>query len=148
MSIGYDADLVEVDGIYDFQIDADGDIKTTDFFDTAILMSLWCERRANSSDMPINNTRRGWIGNESFENFENGSKLWLYEQARITRDTLNGIETAVSNGLQWFIDEGIATNIEVSTELQNSKILLLVIIERPNSNVDRRYYELWNNTGL
>lgn len=138
-----DAVLIKTGGIYDFQLDANGDIDTADMFDTAILMSIYCERRASASEVPISSQRRGWIGNESFDDFENGSKFWLYQQARATRTILNGIVTAVQNGLQWFVDDGIATSVAVTAELNG----LTVVIERPNSNVDRRYYEIWNNTG-
>jgi len=138
-----DAVLTKNGGVYDFTLDTAGQITVEEAVDTAILMSLFCERRANASEVPVSSQRRGWIGNESTPGFENGSKFWLYEQSRITRTTLNNIETAVRNGLQWFVDDGIATKITVTMELSG----LTVVIERPNSNVDKRYYELWNNTG-
>jgi len=141
MTVNYDADLADD---YDFQIDSDGDIKTKDSFETALLMSLFCERRALASEVPDSHRRRGWIGNSP--DFENGSKLWLYEQARVTRTTLTAIETAVYNGLQWMVDDKLAVNLEVTAELKNSNITITAIIERPNSKVERRYYELWNNT--
>lgn len=140
-----DAVLALNNGLYDFQLDDNGDIKTADMFDTAVLMSIFCERRASSSEVPNSNQRRGWIGNESYDDgFENGSKFWLYEQARMTRTMLNGVETAIANGLRWFIEDGIATDITVAAEFNG----LTVEIKRPNSNVDKRYYELWNNTGV
>ena len=49
MSVGKTTDAVlaaDSTGLYDFSLDASGDILTEDFFDTAILMSLFCERRA------------------------------------------------------------------------------------------------------
>lgn len=141
MTVNYDADLTDD---YDFQIDDDGDIKTIDSFETALLMSLFCERRAQASEVPDSHRRRGWIGNTG--EFENGSKLWLYEQARVTRSTLIAIETAVYNGLQWLLDDNLAVNLEVSAELKNSNITITAIIERPNSKVERRYYDLWNST--
>lgn len=141
-------DAVLSDLVYDLQIATNGDIQTADFFDTSILMSLYCERRATSSEVPESERRRGWIGNESTPGFEIGSKLWLYEQARVTRTTLNGVESAVLSGLQWMVDDGIATNVSTAATLSSGKITIEAIIERPSSQVDRRYYELWQGSGV
>lgn len=148
MTVGQDADLSLTNGIYDFQIDSNGDILTKDFFDTSLLMSLFCERRASASEMPNSELRRGWIGNESTPDFEIGSKLWLYSQARVTRTTLNGIETTVKNGLQWQVEDNIAVSIDVTSSLGNGSIAVTLDIKRVNSSVERRYFELWNNTGV
>jgi phage gp46-like protein len=143
--MAYDANLTDN---YDFQIDSDGDILTTDFFETAIQMSIFCERRAAESEVQPAQLRRGWIGNESNDDgFENGSKLWLYEQARVTRTVLQEIASVVQNGLQWFVDDGLAISVNVSTKLQNNNIIIEGSVTRPNSTVDFRYYAFWSNTG-
>jgi phage gp46-like protein len=143
--MAYDAILTDD---YDFQLTDDGDIATVDAFDTALLMSLFCERRATESEIPSAHLRRGWIGNESDqEGFEIGSKLWLYEQSRITKTLIQEIVSATLNGLQWLIDDNLATSINVSAKLQNNNIVIEVIISRPNSKVDYRYFEFWSNTG-
>jgi phage gp46-like protein len=151
MSVGKTTDAVlfkDSSGIYDFQLDQTGDIKTEDFFDTSILMSIFCERRASVNEMTVSQYRRGWIGNESTPNFEIGSKLWLFEQSRLTRNTLNGINSVVKESLNWMIDDGIALEISVVSELnQNNRIVIEVTLLRPNSQVEKRYFDLWENTG-
>ena len=151
MSVGKTTDAVlaaDSTGLYDFSLDASGDILTEDFFDTSILMSLFCERRAIASEMPASHLRRGWIGNESTPGFEIGSKVWLYEQARLTRATLNGINSVIKEALQWMIDDNIALEVAASSTLsRNNSITVEVTITRPNSKVEKRYFELWENTG-
>lgn len=143
--MAYDAVLTDD---YDIQLNDDGDIFTADSFDTALIMSLFCERRATASEVPVAQLRRGWIGNESDQDgFEIGSKLWLYEQSRITRTLIQEIVSATRNGLQWLVDYNLATSVDVSAKLQNNNILIEVIITRPNSKVDYRYFEFWSNTG-
>lgn len=136
-----------ITGYYDFSLTDDGDILTEDFFDTAILMSFFCEKRAASSEIPDSQRRRGWIGNESTPGFEIGSKIWLYEQARIDRNTLNGISDAANESLQWMIDDGIAVSIRSSATFSDDSINLEVQIDRPNSKVEKRFFTLWENTG-
>jgi phage gp46-like protein len=128
----------------DISFGSDGDILTADQLDTAILMSLQCERRASASEMPLPELRRGWIGNVSTPGFEMGSKLWLYEQARVTRTTLNGLETEAMVGLQWLIDDGLAVNITVSSSINGIE----GILQRPNSQTQTFFYNLWEGTGV
>ena len=151
MTVGVtvDADLEKnSDGIYDFTLDDSEDIKTENSFDTSILMSLFCEKRATDTETPTSHLRRGWIGNESTPGFEIGSKLWLYDQARLNLDTLNGIKSAIKNGLKWMIEDNIAIEVLVAVSLTNSNTMTTTItITRPNSKVERRFFELWENTG-
>jgi len=143
-----DAILVESNNGFDFNIDSNGDIETENFFDTAILMSIFCERRATASEVPQSHQRRGWIGNEQGDGFEIGSKLWLFEQSRVTRSLLSDIEKVVFNSLSWLIDDNYAVNIEAKAELSDNTVTLTVTIETPSSKVEKRFYELWTNTGI
>jgi len=143
-----DAVLAVTGGVYDMQIGSDGDIMTDDFFDTSILVSLFAERRASPSEVPESHRRRGWIGNESTPEFEIGSKLWLFEQARITRTILNGVNKAALESLQWLIDDGYALDLSANTTLNNGSVALDVKIERHNSKVEHRFHSLWQNTGI
>lgn len=134
---------------YDISIDDTGDIKTQDFFDTAILVSLFTDRRASASEVPISQNRRGWIGNEFFEdNFEIGSKLWLFEQSALTQDTINGIQDVAKAALKWLVDDGYAVRIEVEVIKGNTSVSLEVDIFRSNSKVEHRFYDLWQASGI
>jgi phage gp46-like protein len=153
---GIDAVLTTLtDGTYDFSIDSDGDILTADAFDAAIIVSLLTDRRADESEVGPSNLRRGWIGNESTPDFEIGSKLWLYEQSRLTQSTLNGIVDAAQQALQWFVEDSIpatgttiANRVSATAEIKDEAIILSITIERPDSQVEKRYFELWENTPI
>ena len=150
MAVGIDACLKQIAGdLYDVDIGVDGDILSVDFFDTAIIVSLFAERRANESEVAESRLRRGWIGNEGTPNFEIGSKIWLYEQARLTRTVINGITIAARQALQTLVDEGFATQIKsVDAIITTTGISLKAVINRPNSKVESRYFVLWDNTAL
>ena len=133
--------------LYDFSLDANGDIDTEDFFDTSLLYSLFGERRASADEMVDPNRRRGWIGNT--EDFENGSKIWLLSQARLTRDNLNRLQDEAAKSLQWLVDDGYAVSIDqVVATISNSKVLLDITIRRSRDKIDRKFFTLWDNTGL
>lgn len=134
--------------VYDITIDSNGDILTDDFFDTSLLYSLFGERRADPSEVVEPQLRRGWIGSEE-KDFENGSKLWLFEQARLTRTNLNRIEDEARKSLQWLIDDDFLVSIdEVNATVKNGNVSLEIIIRRSRSEVERRFFELWQNSGL
>lgn len=139
---GADA-VLYVDEGYDIHFDAQGDIETADQLDTALLMSLFCERRAAASEMPVPELRRGWIGNVATPGIEIGSKLWLYEQARITRSTLNGVTAEALAGLNWLVEDGVALSVTADTTIAG----LAVNLERSNSEVSTQFYKLWEGTG-
>jgi len=131
--------------IYDLDINANGDIDTAEFFDTAIMYSLFGERRASSTEVVEPQLRRGWIGNDDFEN---GSKLWLFYQERLTRNVLNRIEDEAKNSLQWLVDGGYAVSIDNPVaSISNRRVLLTITIRRSRDEVVRKFYDLWELTG-
>lgn len=139
----------DAQSVYDIELDAEGDIANGDFFDTSLIYSILGERRALPSEVPVSSRRRGWIGNE-FSDYENGSKIWLYEQAKLTRTIMNNIETEAIVATRWIVDDGLAVgSISAKATLTDSgSIGVVVSIQRPNSEVDQRFFELWNNTGI
>ena len=134
-------------GIYTLYLDEQGDLAHEDSFDTAIVYSLLGERRASPSEVPDSKYRRGWIGNE-FNNFENGSKLWLYSQERVTRTVLNGIKDVARDSLLWFVEDGLLKDVLTNASVKKGVVILEVKLIRFDSSVDVRYFELWENTGV
>jgi len=135
-------------GFYDISFTATGDIKTAQSLDTAILMSILAEVRATPSEMPEAHRRRGWIGNESTRGIEMGSKAWLFEQARITGSNLAELGVIINNGLAWLIAQNIAVDTTVNAFYRAGVVLVEVTLHRASSPVDKRFFELWNNTGV
>lgn len=134
--------------IYDFSLNSEGDITNGDFFDSSMLYSIFGERRALASEVPQSQRRRGWIGNEHSD-FENGSKIWLFEQEKLTRTILNGLQSEAINALQWMITDGFAVgNLTAIATVRGDSVGLLIGIQRPSSKVEQRFFELWNNTGI
>lgn len=134
-------------GYYDLTWSDSGDIETAATLDTAILMSIFEELRATPGEQPVSELRRGWLGNEG-TGFEQGSKLWEFEQERITGSMLAELGVVIRNALQWLLDDGIAKSITVETPtLENGRVGVRINFGRDESTVDRRYYQLWDNTG-
>ena len=135
-------------GYNDFDWTESGDISTDQMLDTAIKMSIFEEVRATAQEIPVSNKRRGWIGNETTPDFEQGSKSWLFEQERPTGSVLAELGVVVRNGLQWLIDDDIAVSVIVEQPfLSQGKICVYINLGRDGSKVDRKLYEVWDKTG-
>ena len=137
-----------------FDIDFEnGDIKTTNGFETALLMSVLGEKRALQSEVPAPERQRGWWGNEAldFADYEIGSKLWLLAQARQTQVNLNHAQTYVRDSLQWFVDDGFLDEVEVGAQYNKigdeSVMEILVNLVRFQNSVLSKGFKIWQNTG-
>ncbi len=135
------------EGFYDIGFTADGDVETSESLDTAILISIFCEQRATPSEMPESNRRRGWQGNESTPGFEIGSKLWEFEQAKITGSNLSQIGTIITNSLKWMIDQDISKSAIATAFFRNGRVEAETVLVRPSSQVDKSLFDIWDNTG-
>ncbi len=136
------------DEFYDISFAPDGDLATVDGLNTAIDMSLLEQRRALPSEVPVSTRRRGWWGNQFAERtgFEIGSKLWLFEQERLTSDILSKIREAANDGLSWLVERDIAVDVNSDIKVESGVVKLTVTLTRPNGQVERRYFDLWDKT--
>jgi phage gp46-like protein len=135
------------DDYFDIVIDEQGDILTDNFLDTSLLRSIYAERRASESEMLVPEQRRGWIGNVE-KDFEDGSKVWLFEQARLDLQTINGIKSEIENGLEWLLDDEVAIDFEVDVIVTDNLTLTANIkIQRSSSKVDNQFFPLFENSG-
>ena len=136
------------DGIYDFEIGDDGDFVPVYGFETSIIMSLLCERRAEDYEQQIELRRRGWIGDEnaSVPGFEIGSKLWLQYQARQTNETRNAVVDAARDALAWLVPTYL-NDIQITGKLESSGISLTITAVRKSGKLDKLYFRLWELTG-
>ncbi len=136
------------DGYHDITIGDDGDVVKTDSFDTALLLSIFCERRADASEVPEPQRRRGWIGN-LFGAVEYGSKLWLLYQARLTVNNVNRARGYLEQALSWLVDFGYLRRVVVQTrrDLDTGSLIADIQLQRFDDKIDERSYTLWDNTG-
>lgn len=133
---------------FDLSIDETGDIATADQFDTAIIVSLFTDKRALPSQVLENSLRRGWLGSEFTPGFEMGSQLWIFSQARLTRDTINAMISIANQSLAWMITDNLAISTSADVSLIAGRVVLQIEITRPDTKVEKRLFDLWNNSGV
>lgn len=117
--------------------------------ETAVVISLFTDRRADDTDQlpPGETSRRGWWGDVYPEVQEDkiGSKLWLLQREKTTRDIPTRAKAYVEEALAWLIDDKVAKSVEVVASLAGEGTLLIQIaIEQPDGlPVTYRYNYNW-----
>jgi len=134
-------------GYWDIDFE-NGDFALTEGLETALLMSIYVDKRAAASEVPRVQARRGWHGNllSGFDTYEIGSKLWLLCQARRDQNTLNLTQTYTSDCLFWLVTDSIATKIETDASFIVNGVAVYVTIYRSQNEILNKSYILWNNT--
>lgn len=132
----------------DFSIAAN-DLATDDGLETAMILSLFTDRRAeDGDDLPDGETdRRGWwadahpvIPSDRF-----GSRLWLLDRAKQTQETLDLAEAYAREALQWLLDDKVSDRIEITASIPRLDVLgLEVTVYKPQVDpVSYRFNYTW-----
>lgn len=134
-----DIGLIWENGKGDILLNSTGDDLQTDFdLKTAVAVSLFSDSRAARTQLPsLEDDPRGWWGGEI------GSLLWLLSREKtITINLEKGIRY-IRNALNWLIEQGIASKIEVSGVIENQyRFKFQITIFK---SLDSRYDYLWKD---
>ena len=93
----------------------------------AVVISLFTWRRAAPDDAVDDDERFGWWG-DSFPSVADdriGSRLWLLRRVKLTRQTQGDAEFYARQALQWLIDDGHVSAIDIRTERLDAQRLNL-----------------------
>lgn len=95
------------DGLVDMALDASGDLLADNTPQTAVLMSLFSDRRVNRE--------RGWWADQVIDRIT-GSRLWTLKRAKSTTETLRLVEQYTAEALQWLLDSEAAEDVSVHAQ--------------------------------
>ena len=124
---------------------AANDLKADDGLRTAVIASLFTDRRAEPGDvLPVGVTdRRGWWADAPGDVI--GSRLWLLDRSAQTPDVLSRAVAYAKQALQWLLDDHVSDRIEVTAELLDlAGYALSVTVFRPDVDPARfRFDRTW-----
>jgi len=123
-------------------------IKAIDVYDDlprAVLISLFSWRRANSDDDLPNGKKMGWWG-DTYSDGKIGSRLWLLTRAKLTTQTVLNAKDYAIESLQWLLDDGVASALDVQSERQEiDRLALSVKITRGDkTELNIRFTNVWD----
>lgn len=116
----------------------------------ALIISLFTWRRKNTSDESEH--PYGWWGDSytSIANDKIGSRLYLLARSKLTNQTANFAKIYIKEAVQWMIDDGIASRIDVSVMRTDLTVLVATIniYKTDGSNEEFRFDNLWSDINV
>lgn len=113
------------------------DILLDDSLSTAVIISLFTDRRALDSDeLPAgpNTDKRGWWG-DAFQSRPMGSRLWLLTREKQMASVLTRAKTYADEALAWLTDEQHVRRVQViATAPQQGMLHLSITLTLPNGS--------------
>lgn len=131
----------------DFSLE-NGDLAKDSSLQTAVIQSLFTDRRALSDDNLPDGTddKRGWWGNSFVVGQDQiGSRLWLLRREKNTSETIARAKEYAEESLRWLVTEGIAQKVDVEVEAAGAERLAIgVRIYKPQGNIaEFKFNHLW-----
>lgn len=133
------------------RVEYDGDLETDGGLETAVLLSLFTDRRAEPDDKPPSGDdtdRRGWWADEFAEKTGDlfGSRLWLLDRSTLTSETVLRAEEYVREALAWMLEDRIVASLDVEIETKADRLLIGVGLQRPGRDpVSFRFAHTWDH---
>ena len=126
----------------------DGDLATDEGLETAVILSLFTDRRALEEDrLPDgSNDRRGYWADAYFDR-PHGSRLWLLHREKEQAEVLRRAQEYAEEALAWLVEDAVAEAVEVEAwTVRRDTLGLRVLIRRGGGAVlERQYDYVWRN---
>jgi len=116
-----------------------GDLATDEGLESAVILSLFLDRRAEPDDVTDDDDKRGWWA-DKLDGDPIGSRLWLLSRSKTLNDVLRQAEEFAEEALAWLIEDNVAHAVQASATRVGSHTLSLRIL------IERQSGERWDNT--
>lgn len=137
-------------GTFESDISQSGtDLATDADLETAVVLSLFTNRRAAPDDLVEGNDRGGcWMDTyppEGVEDDKMGSRLWLLSSEKTTQETVNRAREFVQEALAWLVEDSVAKTVTSDVErLDNYTIGISIQIYKPDGALlSLKYSHAW-----
>lgn len=132
-------------GLLDMSL-AGSDLAGDDTLKTAVLLSLTTDRQAQDHEVATGEDRKGWWADAyaSTEGDLFGSRLWLLARTKQLQSTQVRARDYAREALQWLVDDGLASSVEVTAMTPRIGWLVLDISIGLNGS-RRRYRFEWSD---
>jgi phage gp46-like protein len=136
------------DPYYDLAI-LNNDLEAEEGLKTAILISLFTDRRVTAEELPPEERdRRGWWADAlNADDDQIGSKLWLLKREKITTQVIAKFQQYCEEALQWLVDDGIAESVDVIVERSGTyQVSIEIDLIRGHDEDGQKYAFVWDGT--
>lgn len=129
--------IQDKNGIFVWKIN-NGKVELTKSLKTAVYMSIFCKKRAEAELVANPFYREGDPVNEFYKQ-EIGSLFWYYAKQKNTQQNAQAMESALLEGLQWLIDDNLASDIEITTSREQNKLNINIQLTNTQTGLKENY---------
>lgn len=139
MDIETFADMTNSGLVCDYAV-ANGSLAADHDIKTAVLISLFTDRRAEDDDALPNpgGSKRGWWA-DALNTRRIGSRLWLLSREKQLREVVLRAKEYAEEALAWLVEEGVARSVEVTAEIAGPGVLALSVSVSRETAAPARY---------
>lgn len=133
--------------VFDLAIE-DGDLATDEGLTTAVILSLYTDRRALEADrLPDGTTDRRGYWADAYNDRPHGSRLWLLHREKEQDTVLRRAKEYAEEALAWLVEDEVASQVVVDAiHLRRGVLQLLVQIHRgERDTLERQFDYVWQN---
>jgi phage gp46-like protein len=141
-----DIALQLIDNCFDVEI-KDNDLTSDDGLETALAISLFTDKRVTDEELPSGHrSKRGWWGDmfPDVDQDQIGSRLWTLDPEKTTTETLRRSEDFARECTNWMIEDGLADAINVLSEYNINKHLILNVDVVKPDGITSRFAVVWD----
>jgi len=123
-----------------------GDLATDEGLETAMILSLFTDRRALEADpLPAGSSDRRGYWADAYSDRLQGSRLWLLSREKELDEVLRRAEEYADEALVWLTEDGVASEVVVeATNLRRGVLMLRIEIRRgAGAALAREYEYVW-----
>ena len=104
------------------------DLLADDGLWTAIVISLFTDRRVEEGELPPGHTdRRGWWADLLEEDDRIGSRLWLLRRERASDEVAARAAGYAEEALAWMVEDGVLTAVAASASWPDDELLRIEV---------------------
>lgn len=124
------------------------DLARDDGLETAIVISLFTDRRCSADQLPDNETdQRGFWGDAfaMLAGDQTGSLLWLLAREKTINAVLARAKDYAADALKWLLEDKVAAALEIETEYVRRGVLAIAVrVIKPSGDaLPFRYEYAW-----
>jgi len=132
---------------------ADRDVERDSGFETAVLLTLLTDKRAEAGDpLPDDSGYKGgWWGDSLpvVPDYEMGTKLWLLQRSKTLTEIPAIAKEYLADGFKWMVEDGIIKSVDITVErrrdLKDTLYITLSFMKPEGTTIFYKFYYNWES---